>query len=442
MHHLTSYITRSRRGIALPSAMFVLVGVSLLAAGMFSITDLGAKAGRNQEDALRAMQLAEAAVSHSVGVVRRELRRNKMSRLLRGNDSMPNTADDGLLWNYAAVPAGEWIPAGGRGVGNGTYFVRFLDDPADPSANQFDDNNSRIIARCRGVTANGAAAEIDAVIGATPMPGIASEGNLQVPGNPAILGACGSVHANGNLDKVDASVMVAEFVSASGLVIGTPPSLPDGSPAPVYNGAPPVQIPALDPLAHCTGADYRLTSSGQVIHVATGTVYNANGSEVFGWKRSSSNPVIWTLNGDAAVPGTVCAEGNVVMSGDMGSPASPLPMSVVATGSIEVSGNPYVSSTHPDNIQFLAGGDLKISGNPSVGVNNYGGLLYSGSQCMVNGNPSVNGQLICDNKADPPGSVDLIQENKINGNPTITFDCDANVFNKRRVLTWSQRFGN
>jgi hypothetical protein len=421
--------------------MFALLGTSLLAAGLFTMTDLSARTHRNREDVVRAMQIAEAAVAHSVGNVRRELRRNKMSRLLRGNDSVPNTADDGLLWNYGAVPAGDWIPAGGRNVNQGTYFVRFVDDPDDPSGNAFDDGNSRIVARCRAVTANGAVAEIDAVIGATPMPGIATEGNLSVPGNPAILGACGSVHANGNLDKVDASVMVAEFVSASGVVIGTPPSLPDGSPAPVYNGAPAVEIPPLDPLNHCGGADYRLTSSGQVIELATGITYNANGSEVFGWKRSSSSPVVWTLDGDAAVPGTVCAEGNVVVSGDAGTAVNPLQMSIVSTGSIEISGNPYMMASHPDNIQFLAGGDLKISGNPSVGATNFSGLLYAGSQCMVNGNPTLGGQLLCDNKADPSGSVNAVSENKINGNPTIMFDCDANVFNKRRVLFWYQRLG-
>ena len=92
-----SYCFRNRRGLALTAAMFSLVAVSLLAAGMFSVSDLGAKASRNREDASHAMQLAEAAVAHSVGTVRRELRRNKMSRLLRGNDSLPNTADDGLL---------------------------------------------------------------------------------------------------------------------------------------------------------------------------------------------------------------------------------------------------------------------------------------------------------------------------------------------------------
>ena len=382
-------------------------------------------------------------MAHAVGNMRGELRRNKMSRLLRGHDSVPDTPDDGLLWAYTAMPHDDWIPGNGRSVTHGTYFVRLIDDPDDPTpGSPFDDSNGRVVARCRGQTLSGAVADIDAVIGATPMPGIASEGNLAVPGNPAILGACGSVHANGNLNKVDASVMVAEYVSASGQVIGSPPSLPDGSPAPVYNGAPPVEIPALDPLSHCAGADYRLTAGGQVIHVASGTVYNATSNEVFGWKRSSSSPVVWTLDGDAAVPGTVCAEGNVVVGGNPGSPANPLAMSVVATGSIEVSGNPYMSATHPDNIQFLAGGDLKISGNPSVGVNNYGGLLYSGSQCMVNGNPNVGGQLICDNKANPPGSVDAVTENQINGNPTIVFDCDANVFNKRRVLYWYQRIGS
>ena len=433
-------VSLNRRGLALPSAMFALVAVSILAVGLFVVTDLGARSTRNRESAARALQLAEAGVAHAVGTARRELRKNKMSRLLRGNDSAMNTADDGLLWNYASVPVGDWIPSGGRAVSGGTYFVRFLDDPQDPIASLFDDGNSRVVARCRGLTADGASAEIDAVIAALPMPGIATEGNFTLPGDPKILGACGSVHANGNL-TVDMTVTVAQSASASGTVTGNP-KLPDGTPAPVINGAPPVDIPALNPLSHCANADYRLRADGNLVVVATGQVLNASGTAVFGWKRSSSAPVVWELIGDQAVPATVCAEGNVKVGGNSGTSASPLSMSIIATGSIEVSGNPYLTPKDPDNIQFLAGGDLKISGNPVAGTNNFGGLSYSGSQCMISGNPTLSGQLVCDNKANPPGSIEHTAINGVSGNPTINFDCDANVFNKRRVLFWYQRVGS
>ena len=234
--------------------------------------------------------------------------------------------------NYASVPVGDWIPVGGRAVAGGTYFVRFIDDPQDPILSGFDDGNSRIVARCRAVTTDGASARFDAVIAATPMPGIAAEGNLTLPGDPDILGPCGSVHANGNL-TLDATVTVSQHASASGTVSGTP-SLPNGS---VLNGQPPVDVPALDPMAHCTNADYRI--DGWVLEVATGILYDARSTEKFGFKRASSSPVLWDQTG-TAVPGTFCVEGNVKVGGDPGDPGAPLPMSLIASGSIELSGNP------------------------------------------------------------------------------------------------------
>ena len=71
-----------RRGLALPSALFALVAVSLLVVGLFVVADLGARATRNRESAARAVHLAEAGVAHVVGTLRRELRANKMSRML------------------------------------------------------------------------------------------------------------------------------------------------------------------------------------------------------------------------------------------------------------------------------------------------------------------------------------------------------------------------
>jgi hypothetical protein len=315
-----------------------------------------------------------------------------------------------------------------------------IDDPDDPLPNPLDDGNSRIVARCTGRTNDGAVVEIDAVIAATPMPGIAAEGNLSVPGNPQIMGGCGSIHANGNL-TLNGTSTVAEFVSASGTVSGDA-QLPDGQPAPEYSGQPPVDIPDLNPIEHCDNADYVLRADGYVVVVATGQAYNANSNEVFGWKRSGNNPVKWDLSGDNSVDGTVCAEGNVYVSGNTGTADDPREMSIIATGSIEISGNPYLNTDDEDNIQFLAGGDLKIAGNPTVGLNNFSGLMYAGSQCVISGDPNIGGQVLCDNKTNPPGATNLATQNMINGNPTITYDCDWNIFNKRRVVFWYQRIGS
>jgi hypothetical protein len=116
-------------------------------------------------------------------------------------------------------------------------------------------------------------------------------------------------------------------------------------------------------------------------------------------------------------------------------------MSVIATGSIEVSGNPFLTADHDDGIMFLAGGDLSISGNPGAGSPNFQGLMYAGAQCKVSGNPDLFGQLMCANGAQPVGSVNITSTHDMSGNFSLTFDCSANIFNKRRILFWYPRIG-
>jgi hypothetical protein len=218
--------------------------------------------------------------------------------------------------------------------------------------------------------------------------------------------------------------------------------LPDGSDAPELGGQPPVVIPDLVPLDHCVGADYRLRPDGFVVPAATGIPENATSTPKYGWKRSSGPPEVkWDLAGIGASPGTFCVEGNAYISGNNGTPGTPLRLSVVATGSIEVSGNPFLTAEHDDGILFLAGGDLSISGNPSAGSQNFQGLMYAGAQCKMSGNPALFGQLMCANGAQPAGSVNFISTHDMSGNFTLTFDCSANIFNRRRVLYWYPRIG-
>jgi hypothetical protein len=162
--------------------------------------------------------------------------------------------------------------------------------------------------------------------------------------------------------------------------------------------------------------------------------------EKYGWKRTATGPVKWDLKDALAVPGTFCVEGNAYMSNNLGLPGLPMKISVIATGSIEISGNPFLTPDHDDGILFLAGGDMSIQGNPGLG-DNFSGLVYAGAQCKTSGNFALTGQLMCANGPQPAGSVDFIGAHDMSGNWTMNFDCSANVFNKRRVLFWYPRIG-
>jgi hypothetical protein len=419
--------------------MFALVAVSVLLVGLFAFADLSAKSVRNRERANRAVHVAEAGIAHTLGLMRGSLRVHSFTRILRGSDNLPLTPDDSVLTGWGLSSSDE-IPLTGQTYQGHTYFVSVTDDPADGDLLPLTDLNGRVLVRCRAVTNEGASAEVAAIVGAVPFPAMAADGNVNFSGSPTIQGECGGAHANGNLSAGGTTVIQTQ-ATATGTTTGDF-NLPDGSNAPMLNGQPQVVIPDLVPLQHCAGADYRLRADGFVVPAATGIPENATGTEKYGWKRSSGPPEVkWDLKDNLAVPGTFCVEGNAYISGNPGTAAVPLKMSVIATGSIEISGNPYMTSDHDDGIMFLAGGDMSISGNPAVGSTNFSGLIYAGAQCKMSGNPAMFGQLMCANGPQPAGSVNIVSSHDMSGNWTLNFDCSANVFNKRRVLFWYPRIG-
>ncbi len=431
------------RGIALAATIAALTAVTILMAAVWIIADLSGKASRNRQQAVQALQLAEAAMAHGLALLRGPFQDTSFTRILLGPDNAPSTPDDGLMIGYGLAPADE-IPTQGVSFAGGTYFLTMIDDPADTDADPLRDANNRIVARCRGATANGASATVSAVIGIDPLPGIVSDGNLTINGNPDILGACGSVHANqivvvsGN-PTVSGTVSASDTVEVSGSIRD-----PNGQPINPLSHQPPIEVPRMDPMDYCGDADYILLDDGTLTSVAPPTqTYDATSSDVFGWKMASSSPVLWDVSGNSMAGGTYCVEGNVKISGNPQGPGnSSLPLTILSTGSVEFSGNPQVTPAHPDGLMIISGGDVKISGNPAAGEDNYGGVIYARAQCMLNGNPTIGGQVMCDDDPEAPGAENWVDENAISGNPTIRYECGGTFGGMRRVLAWYQVLGD
>ena len=427
-----------KAGLALPAALVALVALSVLISGIWVIVDLNVKAAKNREGAVRALQLAESGAAHALGLLRVQLVDISLTRFLLGWDNTPYTADDGRLTGYG-LTAAEEIPAAGVSFGDGMYFVELIDDPAETDGDPFTDGNSRIVASCRGVASDGASATLEVMIGVTPLPAMASDGNLTINGNPQVTGPCGGVHAN-NIVVVSGNPEVSQTVSASNTVeVSGSITDPAGNPVEPLQHQPPVEIPERHYAEFCpSDADFTLKADGTILD-ASGNPYSGPPTN---WVYASSAPVIWDLSGNTVMNGTYCVEGSAKISGNPGDPGSPANLSIVASGSVEVSGNPYFQPDHPDGLQIMAEGDVSISGNPSAGTNNYAGAIYAGSQCQLNGNPRLAGQILCKDNPNPPGSVDYASEISISGNAEIIFDCSSLFTGKRRVLSWSQKLGS
>jgi hypothetical protein len=420
--------------MALPAAMFSLVAMAVLVSGMYAFTDLGAKSVRNRESAVRAAHVAEAGVNHTVGLMRGSLRSQNFSRILIGSDNIAGTADDSVLtgWGLAAE---DQIPLAGQAYQGHTYFVAVRDDAADGDVNAATDLNGRVQVRCRAVTADGATAEVEAIIGAVPMPAVTVDGNLTFMGvSNQIAGACGGAHANGNVTSGGAGPTIGTQISATGGVGGNY-RLPNGSPAPTLNGMDEIVVPDLNPMNFCGGAEFRLLAGGAVTDGAGNPVGTPPG-----WNYIAGTQT-WSAN-NPTVPGTYCVQGNATLGGNStGSALNPLALSILATGSISAAGTSVIRPDHPDGILFMAAGDVVVAGNGTPGTDSYAGMVYAGAQCRGAGSATMFGQLVCANGPQPLGSTDHIPGNELAGSFVINFDCAANVFNKRRILFWYPRIG-
>ena len=426
--------TRSQdSGFALVSTLLALallttVGVSLLALGTVEV-----KSSANHRSATRALLLADAGATHAAALMRGLLSVHEYTDILVGDDGVAGTADDGVLDGFGLY-AVDALPDTGVVLGQGRYFVQVVNDAADPSGDPKLDSNSRLVVQCRGEADDGGVADVAIAIAFVSFPAIVSNGNLNLPGNPHVLGPCAGLYVNGALQvsgtpTVDGEVMVSGSVTGGGTIIDA-----GGQPVTPETGVEPLELPQYNPLDYCDEADYVLRD-GWVITVGPPRDSAFAGSDpVLGWDWDPGN-TRYILSGNSGVPGTVCVYGNVNISGNPGEDGNPLLITILATGSVEISGNPRIKADHSENILIMASGDLKISGNPLGITDNYAGVVYGGAQCMVNGNPSIEGQLLCYDGPDPAGALNLVDEVMINGNPTFTYDCSGQG-NRAVVTSW------
>ena len=430
--------TRERRGLALPSAMFGLVVLSILGAAIYSVSSIESRSVKNRESAQRALFLAEAGAAHALHVIRDTLAARGSNDLLRGSDITRNTSDDGWLTGYG-MSSGTQIPTTGVAGTYGRYYVRILDDPAETDGDSLTDVNYRVLMRCEGVTTDGARSTVDVIVrGYVKLPAIAVNGSLALGGNSDIVGACAGAHANGNINISGSSITSNGPISATGTISGGAPQMEDGTPIPPRPNQIPMEIPILTYPEFCAQPDYILRANGYVVRRATNDSLLATGGAQYGWRRTSASPVNWTRTG-TAVPGTFCAEGNVIISTGVGTAALPFSMTVIAQGSIDLSGNSFLTPAHPDGVLLVAMGDLRLSGTANSLNPNFDGLLYAGAQCDGSGTPDYGGQLICQNGANPAGSLALAAANSISGNPIFSYGCGGLMGGNRRVISWTQR---
>ncbi|UCC48440.1 MAG: hypothetical protein JSV41_13420 [Gemmatimonadota bacterium] len=426
------------QGFALVAVLLAMALLTAIGAALTMVGVVDFRTSINHRSATQALLLADAGATHVLALMRGPLASRSYSEVLLGADGLAATEDDGLLVGFD-LEGSDALPDTGVMLGQGRYLVRVVNDDADPSGDPYLDSNHRFIARCRGETRDGGVAEVRVMLAAPAFPAIAVNGALMLPGNPAVLGPCAGVHANGELTingnpTVDGEVTYSEEVNLSGTVHDAAGNVV----VPRYEW--PVEVPNHDPVAFRDQADYILQDGWVVTVGPLRDSASATGQSVRGWRYSAAQNT-YSLSGSKAEPGTYYVSGNAEVTGNAGKDGDPLRITIIATGSVKVTGTPRLTPDHPEGILILAGGDVEIGGNASGMTPNYSGLVYAGSQCQVHGNPSVGGHILCHDAPNPASSTDLVSENKVNGNPTVTYDCSGV---RRRTLVsswWESRTG-
>ena len=140
----------------------------------------------------------------------------------------------------------------------------------------------------------------------------------------------------------------------------------------------------------------------------------------WGWKWSGGT---YTTDSNDVASGVYCMNNDVEVANQLGSPSTPLALTILTTKLVTIPGDPYIVPAHSDSILIVASGDVKLNGSPLSGDQNFEGLVYAGSQCDISGTPVMHGQLVCRDDTNPLGSEDWVTETKISGDLELTYSC-------------------
>jgi len=418
--------------MALIGVLLILILVSALCAGLAVSGQTETLAASNQQTAAQARAAAEAGLNHAVTVTLATLTTNAavstpsaaINLMLLGPDGIAGTADDGSL-EVLGIPR---PPATTQLLAGVTYEARVFDDD-DPARGltlaaadvarieedtlPLNDTNEKAIVRAIGYGLNNTRVTLEALVGVTTLPAIVTNGNLTISGSVEIAGTNGGVHSNGDLTVSNAAADIAQNATSS----GTTTIHPNADVGGIDDSAQPMMtVPPIHAIDYKPLADYVLTSAGTMLNWPSGTVVACVTCR--GWAHHPVNG--WSNNENAGTTatmgGTYYVEGTARLSGNLGTNASPVSISIIATGSIIISGSPDLRPSAPE-LLFVTDGDLALTGNletPTVE-----GQILVREQVSIAGNPDIAGQLLVENAA---SLFSEVLANTITGNLTLTYN--------------------
>lgn len=401
--------------MAMLVALFIILLLLVIGGTMINAVDLHSKSTRNEVEALRVQEVAEAGLAHALGIFHIQLADDPFNQLLRGADEVWNQGqgDDGILRGVTPfeIPEADAIPAEGLVLGGYRYKVRVTDDPADDN-DPSTDSNQRLLVTCTATAANatgtGASAEVRAIVER-----VTSAFKVMVRGNTAItnggFGVQGGQCAQFYLGD-GAFLTPAASANAVGGWVTTGASIPatfgpNGSPKIV--NSPPLAIPAVNPLAACPAGTAFLPAPATPLNIGS-------------------------------VSGILCYTGDVVLTGS--NSGQPKALTLIATGSITVNQS-RIRSAHPEGYTLVAGGDVRLTGTAKNASAYIEGKVFCGGQVAMEVSSSMkDGFLYCQGNAVGSG----LTQNTISTDGKMQGGCGSasTTIGTWRATTWYPGIGS
>ena len=426
---------RSEKGVALIIVLLLLAVMAGLTTGLSLNGQTEIAMAHNETFYAGARAAAEAGMNRAV------------EQLIGANNTTTNVFTTGV------------IPDIGNGPFNLTdeysYSFEILDDddpalyPQPLTAAQLlkmgengDGNvnaNTRMLLRCIGTGPRGTTVTVTRVLSQTIIPdlpetqtiisnpAILVNGDLNFTGDAQVTGLRGDVHANGDItgntskdDNIDGNVTatgtIDAGIDAQGMVAG---------------GMPPIAVPAIKAQDFKNLADYILGSDGVLRVAATMAPCGAAcpGNNDWTWTGS-----YWKASGSSPEQGTYYAETAVEIHGTGGNP--PVKMSVIAEGSIKITGNGKFSPENGAGIQFVTNGDFVLGGTVLAEDTtvDFDGQIMVREQMEIYGTSKFQGRVMVEDRDSVSNScavaavsgcrtgADYITQNSIHGNLQVTYN--------------------
>lgn len=412
-------------GIVLAGVMVILVMVTLIALIVAQRNAMDEMMAANQRDAANALTISESGIEGGFALVKNNYVHNQ------------EMTDELVQLTNNILSQGS--------VSGGNYLVTVIDGIADDG----------VVTLNSVGDFNGGDREIEIMLGMLH-PGrggyaiLTNDDIFSLNGDPDISGPFADIHSNADID-IFGSPTVSGAVTASGEITttGGTPDVGGG----MTEGAANVDIPHVFPPDFREYATIVFTADCWV-ELPDGTpIHDATHSKWHGWDCNPGS--YWSVTGNPAdgfFDGFYYVHGNVKINNG---PNEVWPITVVAEGNIETSGNPTfrpwgsqlpndTGDTEANELLFLAGNDISLNGTVAA---IFEGIVAAHMEVEVGGNVAIHGSIMAENGLHHMGQEittgqavnDIASTNAFDGNMTVVGSGTAlGVFKILAVTGWRE----